>query len=292
MKFLIILSLVVIFSVYAFAEKDRGGGNVCYTGRKAVLLDTHSSQAPLLPELLGKKSAKIPYSKNISELGVELAYLSEWNDFNIIFFKIIDDLEKNNFKFEATLIKNGYLGIKDLLFVDRVSKKSIRADFTDSSSCNAGNTRAVIYYHPVAGALIDINRWNKLDFKTQAGLIIHEILRNIQIRFSGQGTNLDLQRLTSLLMTGQYSEASSSPFFNYLKKIAEVPSENRFIVDSAGRAHYIDPTGELGNMVASLMNYQLINILASRHNKLSSKEKREIKFKVLNSIEKLEAETP
>lgn len=79
-------------------------------------------------------------------------------------------------------------------------KVAIGAVFQSPKTCNAQNTRAAIGL--VAGIkFISIPTWNKLDFDTQAFLIIHEAVRFMQIVLGEPLTDLEVQQVTYDVIT-------------------------------------------------------------------------------------------
>ena len=101
----------------------------------------------------------------------------------------------------------------------------IGGDFSESEHCSPENTTAAILYYWNIGIIINAQVWNKLDTFNQTALIIHEGIRNIQIRHGGNFSELELQHLTALVMTGD--------FVNYSRRLATIieaePPSNPFL---------------------------------------------------------------
>ncbi|MEK7356612.1 MAG: hypothetical protein AAB250_09195, partial [Bdellovibrionota bacterium] len=86
---------------------------------------------------------------------------------------------------------------------------------------NQANTKAAIIYEN-GEALISVPLFNSLDLENQAGILIHETLRRVQITYAGGGTDQQLQDITRAMVSGSTSLAlDKSSFFRSLVGIDE-----------------------------------------------------------------------
>lgn len=96
--------------------------------------------------------------------------------------------------------------------IDRVpyfktsSEFALSRQFTVSDElrklCPGLEVKTAILYLPKFGSIVSEPLWNSLDADTQAGLLIHEALRQIQFAYQYGTKNGDLEAITAHLMDG------------------------------------------------------------------------------------------
>lgn len=197
---LALLALVVpVKSVYAKGGKDGGGGNVCL-GRA---LDLATVSAPVVGPWEREINALVAPDRMKNSLAIQAL---DYDAVDPIHGKLKTALDFVLSKIDhADDLRDALNGLQVFVMRHLPERRPIAADFTDAPQC-AGQTHAVILYHWQMGLMIDGIEWNKLDAFNQVTLLMHEGLRNVQIRYAARFDDLTLQRLTAELMDGDVAK--------------------------------------------------------------------------------------
>lgn len=207
MKTLMILAVACFTSVtFAKGGSDTGGGNVCVSAiGEATLLELIGTTSHLKGDQL--KSTKTMMKSGLDYL-LDLPKSRAW--------KLAQDrltaLAAKSPKTSALIQQQlGRIAPLETPFVPEIA---ISAD-VDGVQCNGVVKAAAIYKLP-ALIFISLPLYNAMDLESQAGLFIHEALRQIQIYGNGDGTDRDLQTLTREIMSGHAGALDDSSFFSRL----------------------------------------------------------------------------
>ncbi len=244
----ILTQIVTVQKIYAVGGKDGGGGNVCRLAQdKLRVLDLVGRQSRFervfnstIPKLLLR--GKVALDRDLDQkFDIEIAFSK---------FGYIDIHDRVFTGLSLSPVVGGGGGVKPLIrelgkYSDEIASKlnwsidnlrffavpefpeqgPIGGDFSESEQCSPENTTAAILYYWNIGIIINAKVWNELDTFNQTALIIHEAIRNIQIRHGGNFSELELQRLTALVMTGD--------FVNFSRRLATIinaePPTNPFL---------------------------------------------------------------
>ena len=216
----LIAFLILSFSIHSFAGgSDSGGGNVCYPAGKApIALDLVTDgaeagiQASDFSSTLNLNLPETDFLKKFHFYSVpyQLIYFENPN-----FQKFIRDLLKISAKsaYAAQIVTVG-LAKLNFLIMDDEFKIARHAYYGEQTECTPSNTRAVIVYD---NGMMYLSRklWNQLPYSTQATILIHEILRNVQSVSTSGLSDQDLQNLTAHLMAnflGRGQSMDQHPF--------------------------------------------------------------------------------
>lgn len=184
---------------------DTGGGNICKLDSKYELLEL----ADLPSAALKTKSTRLRVTRTMRSLGIDRVELAKTSALKQA-LAYADAIRAASPRTSVLLIR----AIKNIHFygTDATPKASIRADFTDQPMCDQSNTIASIIYH-AGSAVILVPLFNKLSLRSQAALLIHESLRRIQFDYNGQGSDLELQRVTRSIIDDHTEPLDQHQFF-------------------------------------------------------------------------------
>ena len=237
-KIHLIISLLCL-AMNAFAHE--GGGMVGGGGGTGVILPsgqlTLLDYYPLKDKLTTSKHKPHilkPYTKNKTTLelplfnaqGVHIKSVKTFINYDNARFKdaikLAEDLMKSapgdyakksflKYPFVGSVL-NAYFYDIGWIFTDQAPENQFRFQLSDPSL----RTETLAYYYKtqyddgfVAAAVLSVPRWNRLDFISQAGLIVHELLRHFQISLPNYSPTTsysedDLQKATALIMLCEY----------------------------------------------------------------------------------------
>jgi len=119
------------------------------------------------------------------------------------------------------LVEQGFIHMNFYLTPLEIHRLS-RVALPPNSVCKLADLRTTILYRD-GSANISIPAWNALGLLSQAGMFIHESLRNVQILQELDGTDIDLERVTMtvLMKTPGSTNLDQDVFFQ--KYIVETP---------------------------------------------------------------------
>ncbi len=214
--------MVVSLTIFGFVSVSyaggaaTGGGSICTTAAvnngHPMLLDLALSNLPNLidPPYTGTRlrDTKVDEALNAGPINLHqnraykyaLARIKAWG-------------HKPGSKYSMALVKEGLKSIQFLITPLRIKHLS-RIYLPPRSICQKANLQTAILFDN--GFLyISLPVWNKLGLLSQAGLLIHESLRNVQILQQLDGTDADLERLTAkiLMPYDGATQMDAQPFF-------------------------------------------------------------------------------
>ncbi len=214
--------MVVSLTIFGFVSVSyaggaaTGGGSICTTAAvnngQPMLLDLALSNLPNLidPPYTGTRlrDTKVAEALNAGPINLHqnraykyaLARIKAWG-------------HKPGSKYSMALVKEGLKSIQFLITPLRIKHLS-RIYLPPRSICQKANLQTAILFDN--GFLyISLPVWNKLGLLSQAGLLIHESLRNVQILQQLDGTDADLERLTAkiLMPYDGTTQMDAQPFF-------------------------------------------------------------------------------
>ena len=214
--------MVVALTIFGFASVTfaggvaTGGGSVCVNpavnNGNPILLDLALSNQPDLPDnpytgtrIRNTKVAEATYADRINlhknrAYQYALARIQAW--------------EKHpGSKYSMALVEEGLKSVQFIITPLRI--KPLRGVYLPpGSKCQMSNLHTAILFDN--GFLyISLPAWNRLGLLSQAGLLIHESLRNVQILQQLDGTDAELERLTAkiLLPYDGITRMDAQPFF-------------------------------------------------------------------------------
>ncbi len=116
-------------------------------------------------------------------------------------------------KYSMALVEEGLKSIQFMITPLKIRPLS-RVYLPEGAACQRSNLHTAILFDN--GFLyISLPEWNSLGILSQAGLLIHESLRNVQILQQLDGTDADLERLTAkiLMPYDGTTQMDAQPFF-------------------------------------------------------------------------------
>lgn len=192
--------ILLLGSAYASGPGDAGGGGSfvrCSNQQSWRLLDRVNRN----PELLTGISKKVISEKkeegkelqriNTSELPAfsrATEMLDRWQDDSPQLVKMIDQAMRN----------------VPYFFVNRGLSLSEQFTLANEAKAKCENleVKTAIRFLPKYGSFISNPLWSSADLDTQAGLLIHEALRQVQITYEFDIKNEDLENITASLVDG------------------------------------------------------------------------------------------
>jgi len=191
-----------------------GGGTGVSVNGKNILLDLYVAnpnivQQSLLPGL------KLPETKALNKIHLENLSLQS----SSLEAKIMDRLklwEKNSPEL-ITLIKTALKGIF-FYYTDYKFKRKDDSQYIPSSMSSIKKTdlTSIAFYEKDFGVLLSKPVFESLDEESQAGLILHEVIRHMQIQYGYQMSTKSLQTLTAKILLESPAENESLDEAPYL----------------------------------------------------------------------------
>lgn len=181
---------VLFFSIglqTAHAAKDRGGGSVVFIEKKPVLLDLFIASQKSLKKFSDKHKYKI-HNENGELDQFELKLIDNSQSVKSMLvqhqpaFSLVQK-KLNRWKKSSPLLVDAIFKVIPSLewFVTNQRLKDIETIVNPKNLMNLKLTTAAAYITKFRGTVISVPIWNALGELSQAGLIIHEALRHIQL---------------------------------------------------------------------------------------------------------------
>ncbi len=214
--------MVVSLTIFGFVSVSyaggaaTGGGSICTTAAvnngHPMLLDLALSN---LPNLIDQAytGTRLRDTKVAEALNAGPINLHQNRAYKYALARIKAWGHKPGSKYSMALVKEGLKSIQFLITPLRIKHLS-RIYLPPRSICQKANLQTAILFDN--GFLyISLPVWNKLGLLSQAGLLIHESLRNVQILQQLDGTDADLERLTAkiLMPYDGATQMDAQPFF-------------------------------------------------------------------------------
>jgi hypothetical protein len=176
-----------------------GGGSLCQDSKlnhgNPVLLDIALADPGFVDS--SARSTQLTTSRNVQKLGVDYVDLQDSAPYKLALERIRKwkTTSPNSMEaVEAALSSIAFL--KSNVSVGQAYKASIPS----GSVCAGNHSTTVVTYGKNRNALISIPKWNSLGLKSQAGMLIHEALRYVQIDAGKDGSDSDLQALAAKIV--------------------------------------------------------------------------------------------
>lgn len=196
MRSLILAIAVVATCSNAFAEKDRGGGCIVANNSSTQLLDfavygakpdrTPGVQIKLTPaaQLIGIDVLSTESKLQLSPVVWWLNYhLAKWNSNSPVLVQALTD------------------GLKTLpLYISPFEFNKLESSCPVRGAAANSKVQLAVAYAKDSGAMISVPAFNKLALLDQAGLLLHETLRSLQVQSDRQLDDSAIQDLTYTLI--------------------------------------------------------------------------------------------
>lgn len=164
-----------------------GGGNVCLVNGQPRLLDF--VVAGLFPDAT-PGITYYPRDKEFFELSEEFGQVASfeipqpiWRDLTAL---IIDMAQREGSGKVARILHRALQSLNLYATLGEFGQ-SHQAHFGNQKLCQESNTKMAVFYGDHF-ALLSLKTWNQLKYQDQLGLLIHEILRQVQIGYNfGEG---------------------------------------------------------------------------------------------------------
>ncbi|MES2768957.1 MAG: hypothetical protein V4596_07420 [Bdellovibrionota bacterium] len=196
---------ILVSSVQSFAgHESGGGGGVLYGKSKPVLVDFLN----INPDFEDKDSHLEWNSSQINDVNtkIELTRIiedqvrSENSAFDLA-LTIIEKWETQFLDFTAGTIHTAFM--KPLTWSFTEKNLSAPDSYLPIPTISRNNIKTAAYYEKDGrnySVIISRKIWNDLGVLSQAGLLVHEVLRHQQIGWSNQFDEKSLQQATALIM--------------------------------------------------------------------------------------------
>jgi hypothetical protein len=234
---LLVLGCFISFASYAGPESG-GGGNVCAVANKLRALDIADVSSSKYESAINKMVKPIRFSRQtrtseyvtvnaatafeqFGYIDIDAGYLLD-GGYGFLLGELRREVPGTS---ASAALAEAAQDLRVFAVPTLPGHGAIDADFSETKSCSSMNTTAAVLYNWNLGIVLDAKIWNRLDSFNQVTLLVHEALRNIQIRFGSKFSNLELQKLTSAFVTGDFKR-----FAKRLESVTRLPVRpNRYI---------------------------------------------------------------
>ena len=177
-----------------FGGGSDGGGNIVYDNylKNPLLLDLYLKNSRLIDKKTSDYNTQLPLKKIVVKIGkLKIAELIKerfniWKNNSITLIKL---LNQALFNLQMVAIPN-YLKQNNRYYLPRNF-------FTKYPTAKI---KTAIIYHKIYWTTISTKRWNELGDLSQAGLILHELFRNVQIRYGFYISEKELQNTVAKIL--------------------------------------------------------------------------------------------
>lgn len=194
-----LLAHVSIFETQAFAGKrgaDAGGGTIIQFGDKCpIMLDEleldetiregEGCESPPPEEITS--SLAIFQPQELIEMESARAQFQQWK----VFFKGFHEV------FGEGIADKALEALDEMTFMRTSYEFTTRRRYSVTMLENAKLYTAILY-HPQYGAIVSIPKWRILGPKTRVGLVIHEVMRQLQFGQFNEMSDKQLQIITAI----------------------------------------------------------------------------------------------
>lgn len=220
-----VITFILIFLSNSSSASPLGGGSTggshtCEVDGQPILLDFVVNHRQI-PESKRLPGVQFTVTELMKKIGIDELSISETllaSELSNILSKIKGGPSSRVYQ----LLRNAIDGF-NIYGTDLPINQVATAYFGDQTLCTSENTWTTIYYHETF-MVINIPSINEDDRLSQVGRFVHEMLRQIQIRYKGNGSEKDLQELTTQLVFAREGiDLESHPFFsNILQPQVEI----------------------------------------------------------------------
>ncbi len=214
--------MAIALTIFGFASVTFAGGVATGGGSVCVNPNVNNGNPMLLDLALSNLADLIdnPYTgtrlhdtKVAEATDADLINLHNNRAYQYALSRIQAWEKRANSKYSMALVEEGLKSVQFLITPLRI--KPLRGVYLPpGSKCQMSNLHTAILFDN--GFLyVSLPEWNSLGLLSQAGLLIHEALRNVQILQQLDGTDADLERLTAkiLLPYDGTTQMDAQPFF-------------------------------------------------------------------------------
>jgi len=232
-----------------------GGGGICQTPSinkgYPITLDLALAKKPILD--LPNSKYFLPETKVLKNVGLDefpgMTANEIYKDLRDLQDDWVHQLEKEHDEASAWILRAHIFLLAEVInsqvapyFMITNQTLPVRnAEIPDSSECvGAAVTGAAIYNRDLV--VISQPVWNSLGEKSKLAIVIHEVLRKLQITHELRGSTRDLQDLTRILVMGPKKSKnihiSTHPFFHgWGEQMSNIISQKSFeIYQDSGRS--------------------------------------------------------
>lgn len=202
----LICTLTLLVSTASFAKpmggSSDGGGTLCavtgINGGRPTLLDFALFSPGFREEVA--TGSRLSSSAIADLVGFDVLDLSEDLSLRMAIEAVQNRERETGSEHSMALLEQA---LRSMTFYKTPSEihRLLRIAIPTGSNCRTENLRTVVRYSD-GSVNISIPEWNKLGRQSQAGLLIHEGLRQLQLLYQLGGSDFQLERLTPLILYG------------------------------------------------------------------------------------------
>jgi len=250
----IVISVQNLYAQESTGEKDGGGGNVIsFSGQRNFFLLDRLMLNPSLVDI--DSNASIQVRKKTIER--DQAFAAPLNDddksalqlANSKLDRWVEQLSSENQKVSIELIILIKTALSRMRYVRVPFLFNTQQRFVipQNLKMKKAQIRTAILYLDKFGAFISTPVWDDLDPETQAGLFIHEAIRQIQFQYGFHDlTDANLQYITALIVDGAFGAPQSFEFLMspslhrlcFVLAVAKRPGPNQLLASIAVSNNY------------------------------------------------------